>query len=131
MPVSTLPMRMIYLFAGWCAVGLGFVGIFMPMMPTTPFLLLALWCFARSSKRFHDWLYFHPRLGNHLRDWRDHRVVPPRAKACAVGSMAVSWCLLAFVFQAPFWVIAHVGAILAVVSAYLITRPSRAPGKAP
>ena len=54
----------------------GFVGVFVPVLPTTPLMLLALWCFARSSNRFHDWLYTHRVFGPPLQQYRRHRVIP-------------------------------------------------------
>lgn len=59
---------------GILAVGLGVLGIFLPMLPTTPFLLLAAWCFARSSTRFHNWLLNHPYLGKFIKDWNNNNL---------------------------------------------------------
>ena len=118
--------RPLLIALGWGFVALGFVGIFLPVLPTTPFVLLALWCFARSSRRFHDWLYHHPRFGRLARDWRAYGVIPPRAKLLSVGMMTLS---LAYVFHATGdWHIgAAVGACLALVAAWILSRPSRPP----
>ena len=73
-------IKIIYLSLGWVCVGLAFIGIFIPGIPTTPFLILALWAFAKSSKKFHTWLLNHPRFGPILRNWESHKVVPKKAK---------------------------------------------------
>ncbi len=112
---------------GWGFVAIGAVGAFLPVLPTTPFILLALWCFARSSKRFHDWLYHHPRFGPLARDWHDHRVIPPRAKLLSVTMMAASQAYVTFYLQIDWrWALA-MGVTLAAVAAWILTRPSRAP----
>lgn len=75
---------------GWGFVIVGVVGIVLPLVPTTPFLLLALMCFSRSSTRFHDWLYHHPTLGVILREWRENRRIPPQAFIAIAGMVGVS-----------------------------------------
>ena len=77
-------MRPLLFILGWLLFGLGFVGAFVPVLPTTPLMLLALWCFARSSNRFHDWLYAHQVFGPPLQQYREHRVIPLVAKCVAV-----------------------------------------------
>ena len=118
--------RPLLIALGWAFVALGFVGIFLPLLPTTPFVLLALWCFARSSKRFHDWLYNHPRLGPLARDWREHGVVPLRAKLLSVTMMALS---LGYLIHAGVdWrLLAVIAAVLIMVATWLVSRPSRPP----
>jgi len=112
---------------GWLCVGLGLVGVVVPGMPTTIFLIIALWAFSKSSDRFHDWLYDHPRFGPPLRDWSTHRVIPLRAKFLAVGLMATSW-LIVTVFMADGWIGPTVlGALLASVAAYIVTRSDKPP----
>ena len=66
----SLMLRYVLLAIGWLSVALGVIGIFLPVLPTTPFLLLAAACFARSSPRFYQWLVQHPRLGPWIRDYR-------------------------------------------------------------
>lgn len=73
-------MRIVLLTAGWLALALGIAGVFVPLLPTTPFLLLAAACFARSSPALHARLRAHPRLGPFLEQWSRDRSVPRAAK---------------------------------------------------
>ncbi|MCS2150794.1 DUF454 family protein [Scandinavium manionii] len=76
--------RTILNIIGWLAVVLGTLGVFLPLLPTTPFILLAAWCFARSSPRFHDWLLYRSWFGGYLRHWQLHKAMPPGAKSRAI-----------------------------------------------
>lgn len=118
-------MRQILLALGWVCVGLGVVGMFLPVMPTTVFLLIAAWAFSKCSLRFHRWLYEHPRLGRPVRDWHEHGVIPVRAKALAVTMMTAS-LLFVTLFVAESWILpASLAIVLAGVAAFILTRPSR------
>lgn len=77
-------------------VGLGLVGVFLPLMPTTVFVLIAAWSFARSSPALHRWLREHPRFGESLRAWETHRGMPRRAKRLALLMLAVSYATTAW-----------------------------------
>jgi hypothetical protein len=79
--------------AGWLSIALGVVGIFLPVLPTTPFLLLAAACFVRSSPRFYEWLVGHPRLGPWIRGYLDGEGIPLKAKVYAIGTMWLSIAL--------------------------------------
>jgi uncharacterized membrane protein YbaN (DUF454 family) len=68
-------MRPVLFLVGWCFFGLGAVGIVVPGLPTVPFMLVALWLFSKSSRRFHDWLYGHSMFGPPLQQWHAHGVV--------------------------------------------------------
>ncbi len=70
--------------AGSIALGLGVVGIFVPLLPTTPFLLLAAACYMRGSERLSGWLLNHRTLGRYIRDYRDGRGMPLQAKVVAL-----------------------------------------------
>lgn len=83
-------LRWLLLGIGWLSVALGVIGIFVPVLPTTPFLLLAAACFVRSSRRVYVWLVTHPRLGPWIRDYLDGQGIPFRAKAWAIGLMWTS-----------------------------------------
>ena len=91
--------RWLWLVLAYVALGLGIVGIFLPGLPTTPFVLLAAFCFSRGSARLEAWLLAHPRFGPLIADWRARRAMPLRAKQLAwvmmAGGSAVSaWLLL-------------------------------------
>lgn len=78
---------------GLAAVGLGVLGIFLPLLPTTPFLLLAAACFFRSSERLYGWLLNHRRLGRYVRQYRENRAMPLKAK---LATLVLLWATLAF-----------------------------------
>ena len=81
--------RGLWLLAGAVSLATGIVGIFLPLLPTTPFVLLAAFCFSRGSQRCETWLLQHPRFGPMVRGWRANRAVPLRAKQLATVMMVV------------------------------------------
>jgi uncharacterized protein len=86
--------RLVRLFcfgAGLTALALGILGIVLPVLPTTPFILLAAACFARSSARFHDWLLRQPVAGPIIHEWQTHRSMPRRAKRAGFLLMFLSF----------------------------------------
>ncbi len=83
-------LRWLLLGIGWVSVALGIAGIFLPVLPTTPFLLLAAACFVRSSRRFYLWLVGHPRLGPWICDYLDGEGIPLKGKVYAIGLMWAS-----------------------------------------
>lgn len=107
---------------GWLNVGLGVVGVVLPVMPTTVFLLIALWAFSKSSPRFHDWLYDHPRFGPALQDWRRERAIPVKAKVLALTMMSLSIAWLS-ASGAPIAVVLPVSAGLGGLAVWIVTRP--------
>jgi len=119
--------RPAFLALGWASVGLGIVGVIFPVLPTTPFLLVALWAFSRSSPELADRIRNNPRLGPYIRDWEEFGVIPPKAKLLAVAMMAGSFAYLWFGTAAPAWAAIPVAAILAAIAAYILTRPGRRP----
>ena len=125
-PIESGARRAALLICGWCNVTLAMIGAVLPGMPTTIFLIIALWAFTRSSPRLRRWLYLHPRYGAALRAWDRHRVVPRRAKCFAGITMAVSLVLISV--MASDWVLPGVvAAVMAAVMVYIATRPSSAP----
>ena len=78
---------------GWVAVALGTLGVFLPLLPTTPFILLAAWCFARSSPRFHQWLLYRSWFGVYLRLWQQYRAMPRGAKPRAIAMIVVTFAI--------------------------------------
>jgi hypothetical protein len=115
-------MRWVWVSLGVACVAVGAVAVVVPLIPTTPFLLVAAFAFARSSDRFHGWLVGHPRLGPPIREWNEGRRVRRSAKWLASTSIA-----LAFGFSVaiglPLWVIGAQAATLSAVVAYIWSRP--------
>jgi len=85
--------RSILIALGFFFVGLGILGAFLPLLPTTPFLLLAGACFARSSEKFYNWLLNHKIFGNYIRNYREHRAITLRGK---VVSLSVMWLVMGY-----------------------------------
>lgn len=115
-------MRYIWASIGLISVALGLLGVLLPLLPTVPFLLLAAFCFARSSERLHSWMLEHPTLGPPINDWQQSGAISRRAKKLATLSViavfALSWALdvktTALMIQAV---------VLSCVMVFIWTRP--------
>lgn len=112
---------------GWVFVGTGVVGAFLPVLPTTPFMILALWMFSKSSDRFHFWLYNHPVFGPPLHKWREHRVIPPMAKMASVSMMSISLVYMIFWAPVPLWLVILTAVIMAYAMWFVLSKPSHPP----
>lgn len=99
---KSLTVRWVFALLGAFFVALGVAGIFLPILPTTPFLLLAAACFARASSRVYNWLLNHSVLGPIVLEWRRHRSIPYRVKIIALITMAASFTV-SIVFFVPYW----------------------------
>jgi uncharacterized membrane protein YbaN (DUF454 family) len=127
-PTRPLPAAVRYLllaFAGLCLL-LGFIGIFVPGLPTTVFILMAGWAAARSSPRFSAWLESHRIFGPMLRDWRETRAVSRRAKISASIMMTICAVIL-FMTSSHLWLAEAVTAVMAIVLMWLWRRPEPPP----
>lgn len=102
---------------------LGFIGALLPVMPTTIFLILAAWCFGRSSPRLEAWLLRHPRFGPVLVSWREKGAIPQRAKYLAYGGILLGYVLFLVTAQPAVWAMVLVGVFMAAVVIYIATRP--------
>ena len=118
--------RMILISLGWLCVSLGFIGIFVPGIPTTIFLIIALWAFTKSSKKLRNWLLNHKRFGPILNNWQQHKVVPRRAKILMVALMTLASILFYYSLQNLYLTIGLV-IILVLVAIYVISLPSKIP----
>lgn len=119
--------RFLYLVLGWGFFGLGAVGAALPGLPTTPFMLLALWAFSKSSRRFHRWLYSHAVFGPPLQQWCAHRVIPRKAKWLSVITMTLSFTYLAFFTAISLWIKILIATLMLYGAIFILSKPSRAP----
>jgi uncharacterized membrane protein YbaN (DUF454 family) len=116
-------IRWFWFCVGWLMVALGIIGALLPVMPTTIFLILAVWCFSRSSPRLEAWLLNHPRYGGPLRQWKEHGAISRKGKCFAGGGMALGYVLF-FIGAHPDWKLAlGVGLFFVASAAYVLSRP--------
>jgi uncharacterized protein len=120
-------MRLFYLGLGWLCVGLGILGIIMPILPTTPFLLVAVWAFSKSSPALAEQLRNHPVAGSYIRNWQDHGVIPRKAKVLAIVMMSAMGIYLAGFSGLPGWAALVACAVLIAVGVYILSRPDQPP----
>lgn len=115
-----------YVMLAYAATALGVAGVFLPLLPTTPFLLVAIWAASRGSQRVHDWIFSQPRFARLINDWHEQGAVPLNAKWLATAMMIVSWSFL-------LWAGYHRGLLLGMsvfflcIGLFLWTRPN--PGR--
>ena len=111
---------------GWLCVGIAFIGIFTPGIPTTPLLIVALWAFAKSSKKLHTWLINHKRFGPILNNWEKHKVVPKNAKIIMVIFQILA--VIMFYYSTKSLLYASLLLVLLIfVAWYVISLPSKVP----
>ena len=113
--------RLLYLGFGFASLALGAAGIVLPLLPTVPFMLLAAFCFARSSPRMEAWIVGHPRFGPHIRAWRERGAISPAGKRAALTAFTIS-ALLGLVLLPFPWLIAPLAAAL-IGGRWIATRP--------
>jgi len=120
-----LILRLLLIFVGWLSIVLGVVGIVLPVLPTTPFILLAAWCFSRSSTRFHHWLHTHPQLGKIVAAWESGEGISVKVRNRVLLLMWLS-LLASALIVAKLWL----GVVLLLtgsgVSIYLLRLPIEA-----
>jgi uncharacterized membrane protein YbaN (DUF454 family) len=122
--------RLVYRLIGFIALGLAVLGAILPVLPTTVFVLLAAWAFARSSPKLHATLLSHHRFGPVLRDWEQHGAIPRSAKIAAIVGMGIS--LTVVIVFADGWVIPTLtGLVLAASASYVLSRPAPPTGRRP
>ena len=119
------PLRIIYYVIGLLMIVLAIIGAILPIMPTVPFLLVASWCFARSSPRCHNWLHSHKVFGPPIKQWEEQGVISPFVKILAVGGMSVGFCSFLLITKPVLWLAICVAIVLILISVYILTRPSR------
>jgi uncharacterized membrane protein YbaN (DUF454 family) len=107
---------------GWLFLIAGIVGLFLPLLPGTVFLILSAACFTRSSPRFETWLLTHPTLGPPVKRWRAEGAIPRRAKVLAVLSLALSW-IVVYAADTPALAKAACLVVFCAVAGYIVTRP--------
>ncbi len=118
-------VRALFFVAGILALGFGIAGIFLPVLPTTPLVLLAAACFARSYRPFHEWLLAHRQFGPMIHEWQAHGSIPYRTKITAIVMMAVTLGVSVVFFVRPPWLQAALAAFGVALAAWMYRLPSR------
>lgn len=123
-----MPRFALWVF-GWLAFGLGWLGLFIPGLPGTPFFILAAYCFSKASPRWHVWLLSRPVIGPMILEWEKNRVIPPRVKATALSmivlAVGLSWTQLSQNPENPLWVRIVILIAAGLGSAYILKQRSR------
>lgn len=118
--------RILWLVLGYGALGAGALGVATPLLPTTPFLILAAFAFARSSPRLERWLLDHPRFGPAIESWRRHGAIGWRAKIWSAAAMAATFALSVFLGAGPNVLLVQ-AAVLGGAALFVFSRPSGPP----
>jgi uncharacterized protein len=118
--------RLIYLGVGWLGLGMAVAGVILPILPTTPMLLVAAWAFGKSSPELAERIRNHRFFGPPVRDWQDHGVISARAKLLAVAVIALMGAWLLFSGSLPMWVTLLTIAIMTGAGVFVGSRPSSA-----
>jgi uncharacterized membrane protein YbaN (DUF454 family) len=121
--------RPLYVALGFLSVGVGAVGVVVPVLPTTVFLLIAAWCFTKASPRMEAWLRGHRVFGRYLSDWEQGRSIPRSAKVAAGLGMLSSVLIAGVVFEVSALPLTLMALTLAAVFAWIVRRPEPARGR--
>lgn len=122
--VSTRAVRFAYLIAGFVLLALGIIGAFLPLMPTTIFVILAAGCFARSNRRVEAWLLNHKRFGPTIKAWRAEGAISRRGKTLATGGMVLGYVLFLIGARPDLPLSLFVLACFGACAWYVLSRPN-------
>lgn len=121
--MQRLKRQTLYLL-GWSLFGIGAVGLFVPLLPTTCFWIGAAWAFSKSSDRWHAYLMNHPKFGPILSHWREYGAISTRVKWIAISTMTLSFSLSIWLVQDVVWLQIALLGLYVLLTVYLISRPS-------
>ena len=119
-------MRILWAIGGVSALGLGAVGLVLPLIPTVPFMLLAAFCFSKSSDRMHDWLVSHDIFGPGIRNWRENGAISRPAKVLATLSIGLVFGI-SVAMGVPLILLGIQLAVLGAVLVFIWSRPAGSP----
>jgi len=122
---SSPAVRLFFLALGTVFVALAVAGMFLPVLPTTPFILLSAGCYARASPRFYNWLMNHRVFGPTVREWRLHRAIPYRTKIWAIALMSLTLAASIVFFVKPLWLKGALALLGVALAVWLYRVPSR------
>ncbi len=114
--------RLTALVLAYLFVALAIIGLFLPVMPTVPFLLLAAWFSAKGSDRLHRWLYEHPLFGKMLIDWEERGAISRKGKVATAVTLSASWTFLYFQLES-IWGLAAMALLFIVITTFVVSRP--------
>jgi uncharacterized protein len=116
--------RTIFFVLGWISMALGLIGIFVPIMPTTPFAILAAYLFSKSSERWHQWILNTPKLGPLVKKWEESRVIELKAKLISTFMILLLFSYTLVFVQVDYWIKGIVLISGIAVLLFIWTRPS-------
>ena len=114
-------MKLFFIIAGTVSLVLGIIGIFVPLLPTTPFLLLSAAAYFRGSERLYNWLIGHKYFGTYIRNYREHRAIPLRAKNISILLMwlTIGYCII--FLELPIWIRILLGCVSIGVTWHILS----------
>lgn len=115
----------LFILAGWLSLAAGFIGIFLPLLPTTPFVLLAAYCFSKGSKKLHLWLYEHPWFGDMIKDWEKHGAISLKIKCLSTSMILVMISYPLFFKDFSLWLKTIIVITIAFTLSFIWTRPHK------
>ena len=121
--IQSYPLRVLMFIAGWVSLITGCIGIFLPLLPTTPFVLLSAYCFSRSSERLHTWLINHPHMGPLIRDWQHHGSIRKEAKVRATALIVILFAITFAVVNVSIMLKGIIAGVGLCVLCFIWTRP--------
>lgn len=125
--MRSLFQRHLYLYVGWASFLAGFIGIFLPLLPTTVFWIVAAWLWSKGNPKLAQKIFDHPKFGKPTKAFLTHGIISTTGKVFAGTGISLSFIILLVTTQLATWLYILVGSILCLVILWIITRPTKAP----
>ena len=119
--------KVLFIIAGFLSLGIGIIGIFLPILPTTPLVILAAYCFSKGSNRLHRWLTTNPYFGEMIADWEKYRMISLKAKVMATSMIIPSFAYTLIFVNVAIWIKIIVTSIGVYALHFIWTKPDRPP----